>query len=87
MAGNAIRHGFEKTKDGYVEIKLILKNGKRMIRLKDNGVPFDPVKWLKQNHPEDPEANIGIRMIVGLAHEINYVPAMGINNLIVYLPE
>lgn len=85
MAGNTILHGFGKTRNGRVEVKLILKDGKRMIRLKDNGIPFDPVKWLRQNHPEDPEANIGIRMIVGLARRIYYVPAMGINNLIVYL--
>lgn len=85
MAGNTIRHGFEKTSHGRVEVKVILKKGKRLIRLKDNGIPFNPVKWLEQNHPKDPEANIGIRMIVGLAHQIQYVPALGINNLIVNL--
>ena len=86
MAGNTVSYGFEKTRDGHVEVKLILKEGKRMIRLKDNGIPFDPVKWLEQNRSDDPEESLGIRMIVALARQIYYVPAMGINSLIVNLP-
>ena len=85
MGGNAIRHGIESKRNGIVEIKLILNDEKKLIRIKDNGRPFDPVSWLKENHPEDPAANIGIRMVVGLAKEIKYVPAMSINNLILYI--
>ena len=85
MAGNAVRHGFDTVKNGRVELKLILKEGKRMIRLKDNGRPFDPVRWLEDNHPEDPEKNLGIRMIIGLAKDARYVPTMEINNFLVLL--
>ena len=85
MSGNAVRHGISGMKNGIVEIKLILNDEKKLIRIKDNGRPFDPVSWLEENHPEDPAANIGIRMVVGLAKEVAYVPAMSINNLLVYL--
>lgn len=85
MAGNTIRHGFEEGKKGRVEVKLILKEGKRMLRLKDNGSPFDPVEWLEKNRTEDPMQNIGIRMVVGLAKEVRHVRAMEINNLIIDL--
>ena len=85
MAGNTVRHGFQSVRDGRVELKLILKEDKRLIRMKDNGIPFDPIKWLEQNHSEDPTQNIGIKMIVGLAGVVQYVPAMSINTLLVYL--
>ncbi|MBR1635934.1 MAG: ATP-binding protein [Lachnospiraceae bacterium] len=85
MGGNAVRHGVEGKRNGIVEIKLILNDEKKLIRIKDNGRPFDPVSWLNENHPEDPAANIGIRMIVGLAKDIQYVPAMNINNLLLYI--
>ena len=49
------------------------------------GRPFDPVKWLKLNHPEDPLRGAGIRIVVGMAKEVRYMPAMGLNNLLIIL--
>ena len=85
MGGNAVRHGIEGVRNGIVEVKLILNEEKKMIRIKDNGRPFDPVSWLEKNDSEDPTANIGIRMVVSLAKEVRYVPAMSINNLLIYI--
>ena len=85
MAGNTVRHGFEKKKAGLIELKLIMRKDKRMIRLRDNGMSFDPIKWLEINNQGNKEDNIGIRMIVGLAKEINYLPSMGLNNIVVML--
>lgn len=85
MAKNSLSYGFEKTRNGRIEVKLILRAGKKLLQLKDNGKPFNPKEWLERNHPEDPATNIGIRMVTGLAKRIEYVPAMKINNLMVFL--
>jgi anti-sigma regulatory factor (Ser/Thr protein kinase) len=85
MAGNTVRHGFERKKTGLIELRLVMRKDKRMIRLRDNGMSFDPVKWLEVNKQNNTESNIGIRMIVGLAKEIDYLPSMGLNNIVVKL--
>ena len=85
MAKNTVQYGFEKVKNGRIELKLILKEQKKMIRLKDNGRPFDPIRWLEENNPEEPGKNIGIRMIIGLSKKVQYIPGMELNNIIVEL--
>ena len=85
MCGNAVRHGIGGVRNGMAEVRLIRSEEGKVIRIKDNGRPFDPVLWLEENHPEDPAANIGIRMVVGLCKEVKYVPAMSINNLLLYI--
>ena len=85
MAKNTVQYGFEKVKNGRIEVRLILRDQKKMIRIKDNGRPFDPLKWLEENNPDNPEKNIGIRMIVGLSKTVQYVPGMQLNNMILEL--
>lgn len=83
MAGNTVLHGFRTNKKGHIDIRVIHKDGSLIIRIRDNGVPFDPVEWIKKNHPDDPLSGTGIRIIVGLAEEVRYVPAMGLNNILI----
>ena len=68
-----------------IAAKALDAEDKRMIRIRDNGQPFDPVKWYETNHPEDPASNIGIRLVTGLAKRVQYIPAMSMNHIMIYL--
>ncbi|MCR5624045.1 MAG: ATP-binding protein [Lachnospiraceae bacterium] len=83
MAGNTVQYGFEDNQKGNVDIRLICRDNEQMIRIRDNGKPFDPLEWFKKNAPDDPVAGIGIRMIVKLSKDVQYIPAMGLNNLVI----
>ena len=85
MAKNTVQYGFEKVRNGRIELRLILRDQKKIIRIKDNGRPFDPLRWLEENNPKDPEKNMGIRMLVALAKKVHYIPGMELNNIIVEL--
>ena len=85
MAGNAVMHGFQGKKNRQVELRVIMGKDKRLIRLRDNGIRFDPIKWLEMNEPKSVEENLGVRMVIGLAKDVNYIPAMGLNQMIVRL--
>ena len=85
IACNTIEHGFTDTKRGSLDIRIIYSDDREIIRFRDNGRPFDPVKWLKLNHPDDPLKGAGIRIVVGMAKEVRYMPAMGLNNLLIIL--
>ncbi|MBO5535390.1 MAG: ATP-binding protein [Clostridia bacterium] len=85
MAKNTVQYGFEKVRNGRIELRLILRDQKKIIRIKDNGRPFDPLRWLEENNPKDPGKNMGIRMLVALAKKVYYIPGMELNNIIVEL--
>ena len=85
MAGNVVKHGFQGEKSRVVELRLIMREDKRLIRLRDNGIEFDPVKWLQMNAPESQDQSLGIRMVIGLAKQVDYIPSMGLNQIIVRL--
>ena len=85
VAGNTVQHGFPNRREGRINLKIIYRKDKQIIRFRDNGVPFDPVEWLKCCKAKDPTSAMGISMIVGLAKDVQYVPAMGLNNLMIVL--
>ena len=86
MAGNVIEHGFSKdNKKHSVDLRVLKKGEEWMIRIRDDCVSFDPLERAKIFDPEDPAGNIGIRMVTGMAKDVQYVNAMQLNNLIIKL--
>ena len=83
LAGNIARFGFADGKKHRIEVKVIYKNGDWIVRIKDDCAAFDQVKWLEAYRPDDPEINIGIRTICGMAKEVRYVSTMQMNVLII----
>lgn len=81
--GNTMTH--KGRKEVLAELRVILKGDSHMIRIRDNGRQFDPVEWYEKNHPEDPSSGLGIRIIMKLARDVNFIPALGLNNLMITL--
>jgi len=85
MAGNSITYGMEKGKKVNVDIRVICHSDSMVIMIRDDGAPFDPLTWYKLNNSDDPEVGLGIRLIMGLAKDVKYIPAMGLNSLMISL--
>ena len=82
MAVNIVEHGFVKAKrPSRGEVRLLFKDGKRIIRLRDDCVTFDPLAYLELHKSDDPTAHIGIRMVMKMVRSANYVNSLGLNNL------
>ena len=82
MAGNVVDHGFRKDRKKHsVDVRVVHKEGKVILRVKDDCVPFDPQERRKLADPEDLTRNIGLRMIFGMAEEIDYQSILGMNVL------
>lgn len=86
-ANNIVQHGFTKDrrKDHVIEIRLVFKDGKRMIRIRDNCVNFDPVAYMELHKTDDPTKHIGIRLVMRMVKDANYVSSLGLNNLTLIL--
>ncbi len=83
MVCNIVRHGFTKDKrrDHEVNIRILFKDGKGLIRLRDNCVHFDPVSYMDLHKADEPTDHIGIRMVMEMVKEADYVSSLGLNNL------
>ena len=85
MAGNTILHGYPEGKKGDVDLRFVFRDDSGVIRLRDDGKPFDPVRWLEKNSGDDPASGLGIRVVTGLAKNVSYMASMEMNNLIIKL--
>ncbi|MBR4461901.1 MAG: ATP-binding protein [Erysipelotrichaceae bacterium] len=79
MAGNIIEHGFTKDEKKHtIDIRVVYKNDKILLRLKDDCVAFDPEKRYLLSQ-DDVTRNIGIRMIYKIMDDIRYQNILGMN--------
>ena len=82
MAANVVEHGFDKdNKKHSINARAMDINGKIMLRLKDDCIPFDPMERAGMVSDEDPTKNIGLRMVTGLSEDMTYYNIMGLNVL------
>ncbi|MBO4791146.1 MAG: ATP-binding protein, partial [Clostridia bacterium] len=83
MAENIVKHGFRKSggRDCRIDVRLLFKGDDCMIRIRDNCVNFDPVKYMELHRGDDPFSHIGIRMVMKTVKEADYVNSLGLNNL------
>ena len=88
MGGNIVQHGFQADRRSHsIEFRVMLQEDDVVLRIKDDCIPFNPKEWLEITTPDsgDPLANIGIRMVLGLAEEVEYQNLLGLNVLTVRL--
>ncbi len=83
MAGNIVDYGFNDGKKHFVDVRVIVKGERVIIRIRDDCRSFDPKKWAEIHHPEDPAAHIGIRLVKEISTEFDYVNVLKLNNLII----
>ena len=82
MAGNVVKHGFNKDKRSHsVDIRVVYKDDTVILRIKDNCIPFNPEERQKIFDPDDMTRNIGIRMVYSIAEDISYQNILGLNVL------
>ncbi|MGN1406608.1 MAG: MATE family efflux transporter [Erysipelotrichaceae bacterium] len=81
MATNIIIHGFSKDRKKHHTIDVFIKieNNKVNIRLRDDCLPFDPVKRLSSSN--NSESNLGLKLVRGIASDMQYQTTFGLNIL------
>lgn len=81
IAVNISRYGYENVKKPYVDISLSRDGERWLLRIRDDGIPFDPTKY----KPEEQEKFLlgGINLIRKLAKNFTYTRVLNMNNTII----
>ncbi|MBQ9679344.1 MAG: ATP-binding protein [Ruminococcus sp.] len=81
LAVNISRYGSKKPSLSYVDVNLSRSGDKLILRVRDDGVPFDPTEY---NADEGDEFLIGgIEMIRRITDKISYTRVLNMNNTVI----
>lgn len=85
MAGNIVQHGFTKDKKKHsVDIRVVHKDDDIILRIRDNCIAFNPADRYEVSE-DDVAKNIGIRLVYGVAKNVDYQSLLGMNVLTIRL--
>ena len=89
MCKNIIQHGFKDKKKNLIYIRLLAREDGIILRIRDDCTPFNPIERHKMEveNNSDPTANIGIRLVMGLASDVKYISTFKTNTLIIRVDE
>ena len=81
MAKNVLDHGYQDEKKHPVDVSLFFKQPELVLRMRDEGKPFDPVEYNAMVKSDDLASHLGIRMVFGVAEQVTYTNSMSQNSV------
>ena len=82
MGRNVIEHGFSQDEHKHeIDVRIVHKDNDIILRIKDNCMAFDPLSRAAILDNSSKEQNFGIRIVTGIAKEVQYQNLLGLNVL------
>lgn len=80
IVSNIIYYGYKNKRQNFIDVNLKISDDKMILRIRDDGLPFDPTKY---DFDEDENYSIsGIKMIEQLTDNMNYMRILSMNNTV-----
>lgn len=82
FVSNIIEYGYKSHKQNYIDVNLKISDDKLLLRIRDDGMPFDPTKY---EFDEDSENYMtsGIMLVNKLTEKVSYMRVLSLNNTII----
>ncbi len=80
MVGNIVTYGYKKESHNFIDINLKVSGDTLLLRIRDDGVPFDPTKYEFDDSEE--YSTSGIKLIKSLADKLTYMRILNLNNTV-----
>lgn len=81
LAANSLLHGYRDNRKKLIEYRFVMIGRWLILRLRDNGRPFDLTERYKLLNPDDPVSGLGLRIVFAAAENVNYSHAFDLNNV------
>lgn len=82
IAGNIVQYGYRSGKN-YMDICFTIQDDKYMLRIRDDGIPFNPLEYQPQE--EETVTVGGIALIKKMASDFQYMRVLNMNNTVIEL--
>ncbi len=80
MVDNIINHGYKKKSHDYIDINLKLFKDTLLLRIRDDGVPFDPTKV--EFDEKEEYSTSGLKLIKNITDKMTYMRILNLNNTV-----
>ncbi|MBQ6134617.1 MAG: ATP-binding protein [Lachnospiraceae bacterium] len=81
LIDNIARHGYREAEDKDIDVCLSKTEGKYYLRLRDDGMPFDPAAYVSEEGEETEFG--GLKMLKSMGVRMNYVRTLNLNNTVI----
>ena len=81
LAVNISRYGYKKLSPNYIDINLSKVDNKLILRVRDDGAPFDPTEY--KSDDKDVFLPTGIEMIRRISDRMTYARVLNMNNTVI----
>lgn len=78
MTVNCIKYGGKSSQ--WIDVSLLIEDDKLQLRIRDNGVPFNPAEYDSDSDGFDIH---GIEVVKKISSKVNYIRAIDLNNTII----
>jgi|LGVE01.1.fsa_nt_gb Na+-driven multidrug efflux pump/anti-sigma regulatory factor (Ser/Thr protein kinase) len=82
LVTNIVRFGSKNHKQNYIDIRLVLVDNDIILRIRDDGLPFNPVKQINEFGTKD---TFGLQLVNSMANDFNYSYVLNFNNTMITL--
>ena len=80
MISNIIVYGYKNKKQNFIDINLKKIDDTLILRIRDDGMPFDPTKY--ENDNDEKYTTSGIKLVEGITNKMTYMRILNLNNTI-----
>ena len=80
MISNIIVYGYKNKKQSFIDINLKKIDDTLILRIRDDGMPFDPTKY--ENDNDEKYTTSGIKLVEGITNKMTYMRILNLNNTI-----
>lgn len=80
MVYNIVSYGYKKGRQNFIDVSLKINQDKMLLRIRDDGLPFDPTKYEFDN--DENYSTSGIQLISKLVDKMTYMRVLSLNNTV-----
>ncbi|WP_186843710.1 MATE family efflux transporter [Acetobacterium tundrae] len=84
LSVNIITHGFKKNGENFIDIRLSIVDTDLVLRLRDDGEPFNPIAYLSEFGTEK---SLGLKLVNEMATDFNYSYILNFNNILISMAD
>ena len=82
IAANIVKYGYRSDRKNYIDISFTIQDGKYILRIRDDGIPFNP---LAKELPEGTHFIGGIGLVRKMVSDFQYMRVLNMNNTVIEL--